>query len=115
MTIARCFSGKFSASFARSSASVGNVSGATYAQTAPNLGAIRKNEPERIGEIAPALETRAAKVLALAAGNGCDALILGAWGCGVFRNDPTLVADTFARWLGTPAQPYARRRRCSSL
>lgn len=28
--------------------------------------------------------------------NGCDTLILGAWGCGVFKNDPGLIANLFA-------------------
>lgn len=26
---------------------------------------------------------------------GCDVLILGAWGCGVFKNDPALIASVF--------------------
>lgn len=26
-------------------------------------------------------------------------MVLGAWGCGVFRNDPHQVADVFATWL----------------
>jgi uncharacterized protein (TIGR02452 family) len=26
-------------------------------------------------------------------------LVLGAWGCGAFRNDPVMVADVFARLL----------------
>ena len=29
-------------------------------------------------------------------------VILGAWGCGVFRNDPQAVAEAFARWLRGP-------------
>jgi uncharacterized protein (TIGR02452 family) len=38
-------------------------------------------------------------VLALAASQGCKHLVLGAWGCGVFRNDPALVATTVADHL----------------
>lgn len=30
---------------------------------------------------------------------GHRVLVLGAWGRGVFRNDPAAVADVFARWL----------------
>lgn len=26
---------------------------------------------------------------------GCHTLVLGAWGCGVFKNDPTVIANTF--------------------
>ena len=41
-------------------------------------------------------------VLALAAACGHRSLLLGAWGCGVFRNDPALVADAFGQWLADP-------------
>ncbi|HKF76634.1 MAG TPA: TIGR02452 family protein [Candidatus Dormibacteraeota bacterium] len=49
-----------------------------------------------------ALESRAAGVLAVAADRGHRRLVLGAWGCGVFRNDPRQVADVFATWLEGP-------------
>ena len=35
-------------------------------------------------------------VLAVARDQGHRALVLGAWGCGVFRNDPAQVAAAFA-------------------
>ena len=47
----------------------------------------------RIPEV---LRLRAARILALAYGNGHRRLVLGAWGCGVFRNDPAEVAAAFA-------------------
>lgn len=28
--------------------------------------------------------------------NGCNTLVLGAWGCGVFKNDPGLISNMFA-------------------
>ena len=68
---------------------------------APNAGAVRKNEPERASEIGPTLSRRIARLLALAAHKGCEHLILGAWGCGVFRNDPAEVASLFAAALGS--------------
>ena len=44
---------------------------------------------------------RAARVLAVAAGEGHDTLVLGAWGCGVFKNDPSFVAGAFRKLLST--------------
>lgn len=41
------------------------------------------------------LAERAERVLAAAAQHGIRALVLGAWGCGVFRNDPAQVAEAF--------------------
>ena len=39
---------------------------------------------------------RAAHILRAAADNGADCLILGAFGCGAFQNDPQLAADAWA-------------------
>ncbi|MES1184077.1 MAG: TIGR02452 family protein [Myxococcales bacterium] len=71
--------------------------------TAPavNAGVVREREPERAAEIAAVMRRRVARVLGLALGSGHRALVLGAWGCGVFRNDPTLIAGLFAEALET--------------
>ena len=61
---------------------------------APNAGALRSDD-ER-GRAAETLRRRMRAVLALAAEAGADRLILGAWGCGVFRNDPDMVARLWA-------------------
>ena len=66
---------------------------------APNLGAIRQNQPELIAEVPAILRRRAARVLAVAAAHGHRRLVLGAWGCGVFGNDPAVVAGAFAEAL----------------
>jgi uncharacterized protein (TIGR02452 family) len=62
---------------------------------APNAGALAKHEPSALDEIEDLLTERAGRVLAVAAHHGVQTLVLGAWGCGVFRNDPTTVARVF--------------------
>lgn len=65
---------------------------------APNAGeALRHGESER--SVQRALERRAGLVLRVMAAQGHRTLVLGAWGCGVFRNDPRAVAEAFATWL----------------
>lgn len=68
---------------------------------APNLGAILRNQPEYAADVPAVLARRAHRVLQIAAGHGHRRLVLGAWGCGVFRNDPVVVADAFAAALQT--------------
>jgi uncharacterized protein (TIGR02452 family) len=65
---------------------------------AVNAGAIRDRER---GLVEGEMERRVDKVLAIAAGHGHDAAVLGAWGCGVFKNDPGMVADLFRSALVT--------------
>ena len=66
---------------------------------APNRAAITGNQPDLLPEIPSVLRRRAARVLAVAAAHGHRRLVLGAWGCGVFGNDPTTVASAFAAVL----------------
>lgn len=63
---------------------------------APNRGAVLRNQPADADRVGPALRTRVRRVLAVAAAHGHRRLVLGAWGCGVFRNDPATVAEAFA-------------------
>jgi uncharacterized protein (TIGR02452 family) len=69
--------------------------------TAPavNAGCIRQNEPHKADEIQKVMADRAEKVLALALNQGVKNLVLGAWGCGVFANDPAEIAAIFAHLL----------------
>lgn len=47
------------------------------------------------------MRERVRKVLHVMAGHGHDAAVLGAWGCGVFRNDPEVIANLFHDALAT--------------
>ncbi len=68
---------------------------------APNAGAVKQNEPQNAPLIEPALHRRAELVLRIANAQAITHLVLGAWGCGVFRNDPGQVAACFASLLRT--------------
>ncbi|MFC4116338.1 TIGR02452 family protein [Nonomuraea zeae] len=69
---------------------------------APNAGQVLRRDPGARGEIRRVLHERAARVLAVAAHHGARHLVLGAWGCGVFRNDPAEVAEAFHAQLAAP-------------
>lgn len=64
---------------------------------------VRDLDPDEQALVPAVFERRVAMLLALAASLGHRRLVLGAWGCGAFRNDPVLVADVFARRLAHPA------------
>jgi uncharacterized protein (TIGR02452 family) len=65
---------------------------------APNAReALRRGEKSEA--VAATLRRRSAMVLEVARANGHRNLVLGAWGCGVFGNDPAEVADAFGAWL----------------
>ncbi|KAA0921517.1 TIGR02452 family protein [Streptomyces apricus] len=66
---------------------------------APNAGVIERTAPERVPELPRALASRAERVLETAAAHGYRRLVLGAWGCGVFQNDPAQVAGAFRALL----------------
>ncbi|MGW0818105.1 TIGR02452 family protein [Streptomyces viridiviolaceus] len=67
---------------------------------APNAGVVLRTAPDRAPELPDALAARAERVLETAAAHGYRRLVLGAWGCGVFRNDPAQVAGAFRVLLG---------------
>ncbi|MBH1937934.1 TIGR02452 family protein [Streptomyces sp. AV19] len=69
------------------------------AAAAPNAGVIARRTPEEVPRVAAALTSRAERVLQVAAAHGYRQLVLGAWGCGVFRNEPRDVAGAFADHL----------------
>jgi uncharacterized protein (TIGR02452 family) len=76
--------------------------------TAPavNAGAVRQNEPSNAAKIDGVMRGRIEKVLSLAVLHGYKTLVLGAWGCGVFKNAPADIARQFCRHL-RECDPFA--------
>ncbi|HTE20220.1 MAG TPA: TIGR02452 family protein, partial [Armatimonadota bacterium] len=74
---------------------------------APNAGAIAKNEPASSRQIEPAFRRRIEGVLSATVAFNQSALVLGAWGCGVFGNEPATVARLFGDFLLGDG-PFAR-------
>ena len=66
---------------------------------APNKTAALKYKRANSEEITDALISRIDHILAVAYDQKVDNLILGAFGCGVFGNDPTTVASIFAAFI----------------
>lgn len=67
---------------------------------AVNLGAIQQNHPSiTFSTVEQTMKNRISKILAVAAHQGYERLLLGAFGCGVFKNDPKDVARYFQEAL----------------
>ena len=63
---------------------------------AVNAGAVRKNgKKQEINKIESTMLQRTEKLLSVAAIHDYKVLVLGAWGCGVFKNNPEDVARYF--------------------
>lgn len=60
---------------------------------------MKRFEEERIGDIPNIMKKRIDKLLMLSASQDHKTLILGAWGCGVFQNDPKMIAGLFSELL----------------
>lgn len=71
---------------------------------APNAGALHERERSKLR---PTFEARMDQLLSWACALGYTRLVLGAWGCGVFRNDPAMVAELFAQRLA-PSAPFSQ-------
>lgn len=91
---------------------------------APSVGLVLDSELGTTEQIEQVLRHRAGLILALAAHRGHRNLLLGAWGCGTFKNQPSMVADAFGQWLESdrfqgcfdrvvfsiPIDPYSEKR-----
>ncbi|WP_280300685.1 TIGR02452 family protein [Nocardia neocaledoniensis] len=73
---------------------------------APNAGELARRSA-RV-DVRTILSERAERVIAVAAHHGVRTLVLGAWGCGVFGNDPAHVADAFDAALRTWGPAFDR-------
>jgi uncharacterized protein (TIGR02452 family) len=71
---------------------------------APNRGAVLQNERQNLQLVERALRRRAEMILHIAQARRMDRLVLGAWGCGVFRNDPAQVASIFVELIKPPGR-----------
>ncbi|WP_158561281.1 TIGR02452 family protein [Emticicia sp. C21] len=66
---------------------------------AVNAGAMKQNNISELDLVEQTMFQRIDKVLAVFVANGIENLVLGAWGCGVFQNEPKDIAQYFARYL----------------
>lgn len=66
---------------------------------APNAGQYLRKNKAGMDHIKKTLIKRAGYILSIAKDNGHKNIILGAWGCGVFQNKASMVADAFGQWL----------------
>ncbi len=74
---------------------------------AVNVRRLKNNEPENIAKVDNYMSRRVEYILAVAVAKKTDALVLGAFGCGVFQNDPVNIANIFADFL-LPAGIYSQ-------
>lgn len=75
---------------------------------AVNAKVVLKRNSSRRAEIEDRMRARVQRVLAVAAAHEHRTLILGAWGCGVFGNEPASVAELFhAQLTGEFAGAFA--------
>lgn len=66
---------------------------------AVNVGAMKQNNISELDLVEQTMLQRMDKVLAVFVANGIENLVLGAWGCGVFQNEPKNIAQYFAHFL----------------
>lgn len=66
---------------------------------AVNTGVVKRKELEVVDKIPALMEDRIRKMIALSYSRENDTLLLGAWGCGVFQNDPEIIAKLFKKIL----------------
>ncbi|WP_299107484.1 TIGR02452 family protein [uncultured Tenacibaculum sp.] len=68
---------------------------------AVNLGVVKSREADLVSQVPQIMSKRIEKMLSICVDRNYDTLILGAWGCGVFQNDPSTIAQLFNEQLNT--------------
>lgn len=72
--------------------------------TAVNLGDLKeKGLAEEVKQANQVMRERIERIVALAKENKVEVLVLGAFGCGVFKNNPYVVSNIFKEVLNMPA------------
>lgn len=66
---------------------------------AVNKGVIKLKESHLLDNVTEIMDVRIEKMLSLCLHKKHETLILGAWGCGVFQNDPNIIANLFYKHL----------------
>jgi uncharacterized protein (TIGR02452 family) len=74
---------------------------------APNRAEVRR-DPEQLEALREAYRRRTVQVMKIAAHRGHRTLVLGAWGCGAFRNEPADAVDAFEAALRASAGAFER-------
>lgn len=70
------------------------------------IAAINLNKTQKTDDYVEIMKNKIRLMLSLAYHNGVNTIILGAWGCGVFKNDPTDVANMFYDVLVNEEKKY---------
>ncbi|TAF64260.1 MAG: TIGR02452 family protein [Cytophagales bacterium] len=73
---------------------------------AVNAGVVRRQEPDNIAMMATVMRERLKKLLSVATLYQHEVLVLGAWGCGVFQNNPHDIAQYFYEALFGEDSPF---------
>lgn len=74
---------------------------AVVTAAAPNMNVVKRLEGNQEQKASEAFYRRIEKVLNIMRYEGHKTIVLGAWGCGAFKNDPYMISDFFADILET--------------
>lgn len=76
-----------------------NITCSFITAAAVNKGVIKLKESNLLNNVTEIMDVRIEKMLSLCVKEQHKNLILGAWGCGVFQNDPNIIANLFYKHL----------------